>query len=322
MTFYVAGHLAASGHYDQLYPSPTLVHSLIVLSIKRHTVSCHSYREDRGRLYVYPPCRRLFCTVSLARSQVANVGLAERSRLLALLACSGSFSWQQITRVKSIRYLFFVVLVRAGIFNTVGRSTGLGFRLVAVVSRLVLVLRVKNAVVRWTGLVVAFAQTSIFFSAAFVAIVCACTQRFRPLIGMTLGVVALLFLTVGLFSWPTTLQWLSSHRVSDVYFFSGLQGIPSHLVTGLPANLMILLPVSARQTVKLPLYTAAAAAMAVGVWSLPRAKKSTSECAMPDFNRADGGRYPGVFDLTPFTVLRSLHSLAGGEFFLSRKIPL
>jgi hypothetical protein len=83
---------------------------------------------------------------------------------------------------------------------------------------------------------------------------------------MILGGVALLFVTVGVFSWPVTLQWITSHRVSDVYFFSGLQGIPSHLLTGLPANLMLLFPVPARETVKLPLYIAAAAAWLYGVW--------------------------------------------------------
>jgi hypothetical protein len=94
--------------------------------------------------------------------------------------------------------------------------------------------------------------------AAFVAIVCACMKRFRVLIGISFGIAGLLVLTIAIFSWPVTLQWVLSHRVSDVYFFSGLQGIPSHLITGLPANLMVLFPIDQRDAVKLPLYIAAA----------------------------------------------------------------
>jgi hypothetical protein len=101
-------------------------------------------------------------------------------------------------------------------------------------------------------------KPQFFMPAAFVAIVCACMKRFRVLIGMSLGIVGLLHLTIGLFSWPVMLKWVLSHRVSDVYFFSGLQGIPSHLITGLPANLMVLFPIDERDAVKLPLYTAAA----------------------------------------------------------------
>jgi hypothetical protein len=62
------------------------------------------------------------------------------------------------------------------------------------------------------------------------------------------------------------MHWLLSHRVSDATYSSGLQGIPSHLITGLPANLMILFPVSQRASLKLPLYAAAAAFWIFGLW--------------------------------------------------------
>jgi hypothetical protein len=80
----------------------------------------------------------------------------------------------------------------------------------------------------------------------------------------------LILLTVATFSWPVTTQWLLSHRVADAYFFSGLQGIPSHLLTGLPANLLILFPLEQREWVKLPLYAAAAALWLFGLWFCSR----------------------------------------------------
>jgi hypothetical protein len=68
------------------------------------------------------------------------------------------------------------------------------------------------------------------------------------------------------FSPALTIQWLQSHRVSDSIFSSGLHGIPAHLITGLPANLMILFQPSARAALKWPLYAGAAVLWLVGLW--------------------------------------------------------
>jgi hypothetical protein len=183
--------------------------------------------------------------------------------ILALLA--SAFLLAQITRAKASD-IFFLSFLFAPVFLTLwAGQLGLAFGLLPLCLGYVLMLREKPL---FAGLVwsLLLFKPQFFLPAAFVAIVCACRQRFRPLIAMILGGVALLFVTVGVFSWPVTLQWITSHRVSDVYFFSGLQGIPSHLLTGLPANLMLLFPVPARETVKLPLYIAAAAAWLYGVW--------------------------------------------------------
>jgi len=75
-----------------------------------------------------------------------------------------------------------------------------------------------------------------FFAAAFVSLVCALAGRYKTFLAMSLGTIFLVGLTVVIFSPSVTLQWLLSHKVSDAYFFEGLQGIPSHLITGLPAN--------------------------------------------------------------------------------------
>jgi hypothetical protein len=73
-------------------------------------------------------------------------------------------------------------------------------------------------------------------------------------------------LTVLIFSPELTTQWLLSHRVSDSTYSSGLHAIPAHLITGLPANLMILFPPSARVDLKWPLYAAAALVWMAGLW--------------------------------------------------------
>ena len=107
-------------------------------------------------------------------------------------------------------------------------------------------------------------KPQFFLAAAFVAISLTFMRRHRALVGMTAGLVALLGLTILIFGSAITVQWILSHRVSDATYSSGLHGIPSHLITGLPANLLILFPVSLRATAKLPLYALAAAFWKIG----------------------------------------------------------
>lgn len=270
MTFYVAGHLAASGRYNELYPSAN-ARSFIDSPFDQaaHKLLPHLPSTTTGA-YMYTPLVAGFFAPFHWLDPNSAMLVWQSFSILALAA--SALLLAPITRVKTSD-VFFLSFLFAPVFLTLwAGQLGLAFGLLPLCLGYFLMLREKGlfAGMVWSLLLL---KPQFFFPAAFVAIVCACTQRFRALIGMTLGVVALIFLTVGLFSWPTTLQWLSSHRVSDVYFFSGLQGIPSHLVTGLPANLIILFPVPARKIVKLPLYTAAAAAWLYGIWLCLRLKK-------------------------------------------------
>lgn len=105
-----------------------------------------------------------------------------------------------------------------------------------------------------------------FLAAAFVTLVLLMARRYRPFIAMSLGVIGLLLATLALFGPQMTLHWLQSHQVSDAMYSSGQQTIPSHLITGLPANLMILFPLAQRATVKWPLYCDAALLWGIGLY--------------------------------------------------------
>lgn len=277
MTFYVAGHLVANGRYDQLYPSPN-ARSFIDSPFDKaaHRLLPHLPRTTTGAYMYTPLVAGFFVPFRLLDPNTALL-VWQVFSILALLA--SAFLLAQITRAKASD-IFFLSFLFAPVFLTLwAGQLGLAFGLLPLCLGYVLMLREKPL---FAGLVwsLLLFKPQFFLPAAFVAIVCACRQRFRPLSAMILGGVALLFVTVGVFSWPVTLRWISSHRVSEVYFFSGLQGIPSHLLTGLPANLMLLFPVPARETVKLPLYIAAAAAWLYGVWFCLRLKRpeTTAPC--------------------------------------------
>jgi len=178
----------------------------------------------------------------------------------------------RVSRIK-ISELFFLSFLYGPVFLTLwAGQLGLGFGLLPLCIGYFLLLRQMPfaAGIVWSFLLL---KPQYFFAPAFVALVNALTGRYRTLTGMSVGVVCLIVLTTAAFSTPLTVQWLLSHRVSDAYFFSGLQGIPSHLLTGLPANLLILFSVNERELVKLPLYAGAAAMWLFGFWFCSRFKK-------------------------------------------------
>jgi Glycosyltransferase family 87 len=270
MTFYVAGHLAANGRSNELYPSPDArsfidspfdkaAHALLP-KLPTHTTGAYMY---------IPLVAGFFAPFSLLDPNLAML-VWQILSVLSLGACTLVLS--RITGANSSE-MFFLSFLFAPVFLTLwAGQLGLGFGLLPLCFGYFLILREKPlaAGLVWSLLLL---KPQFFISAAFVAIVCACMRRFRILIGMTIGVVGFIVLTMVLFSIPVTLQWLLSHRVSDAYFFSGLQVIPSHLLTGLPANLMVLFPVHERDAVKLPLYAAAALFWLFGLWFCLRFRK-------------------------------------------------
>ncbi|HET8671988.1 MAG TPA: glycosyltransferase 87 family protein, partial [Candidatus Saccharimonadales bacterium] len=172
---------------------------------------------------------------------------------------------------------FFLSFLYAPVFLTLwAGQLGLGLGLLPLCAGYFLVLRQRPLAggLVWSLLLL---KPQYFLAAGFVALTCALRRRFRTLIGIMLGLTVLVALTILTFSPSVTLQWLLSHKVSDAYFFEGLQGIPSHLLTGLPANLLVLFPVNDRRAVKLPIYAGAAALWLLGLWFCMKAKWSQLE---------------------------------------------
>jgi hypothetical protein len=139
---------------------------------------------------------------------------------------------------------------------------------------------------------------------------------------MTLGTLVLIVLNVALFSWPLTVQWLLSHKVSEAYFFEGLQGIPSHLLTGLPANLLVLLPLEARRAAKFPLYAGAASLWLLGLWFCARFKKGEWPAAAPIALTLVIGVMLSALTMPHFLYYDLCVLLPAGFLLLARRSPL
>jgi hypothetical protein len=263
MTFYVAGHLVAEGRADELYPGAER-HSFIDTPFDKaaHTLLPHLPKNTTGAFMNIPLVAAFFAPFSYVDPNLALLFWQVLS-ILTLGLCGRLLAG--ITGTKASE-LFFLSFFFAPVFLTLwAGQLGLVFGLLPLCLGYFLVLKQKPlaAGVVWSLLIL---KPQYLLAAGFVAIVTASFRSYRPLIGLVLGVSFLIALTLALFSMPITLQWLASHRVSEAYFFSGFQGIPAHLLTGLPANILVLLPIDQRSSMKLLLYAGAAAMWFFGLW--------------------------------------------------------
>ncbi len=255
MTFHVAGRLVSDGRASELYPDPgakTFVNS-------RFDKAAHEYLptlpKDSTGAYMYIPLVAGFFAPFGGLNPNLSLLLWQGISALALLWCCRELA--ALTGAKTGE-MFFLAFLFLPIFLTLwAGQLGLTFGLLPLC--LGFSMLVKNrpllAGVIWSILLL---KPQYFLAAAFVSLVLLFSRRHRAFFGMSLGVIGLLLITLVVFGPALTWQWLLSHQVSDAMYSSGQQGIPSHLITGLPANLMILFPVAQRAALKWPLYIGAA----------------------------------------------------------------
>jgi hypothetical protein len=274
MTFYVAGRLVSDGRSSELYPDPTA--KSFVNS--RFDKAAHEFLpklpQNSAGAYMYIPLVAGFFTPFGRLDPNVALLLWQAISVLALL-----WSCRQLGEVTGAKTseMFFLAFLFLPIFLTLwAGQLGLAFGLLPL--SLGFSMLVKNrpllAGLVWSLLLL---KPQYFLAAAFVALVLLLNRRYRTFIGMSLGVIGLLITTLLVFGPELTLQWLQSHQVSDAMYSSGQQGIPSHLITGLPANLMILFPVEQRAAVKWPLYFGAAMLWVVGFYFATKVAKEQDD---------------------------------------------
>lgn len=263
MTFYIAGQLVRAGRSAELYPAPD-AKSFIDSPFDKaaHEFLPHLPKDSIGAYMYIPLVAGFFAPLSLAGPNYSLLIW----QVLSVLALAASCWLLARAAVVSAGELFFFAGLFFPVFHTLwAGQLGLVFGLAPLCAGFFLLLRgwPLAAGFVWSLLLL---KPQYFLAAAFVALVLAISHRYRTFAGMTVGVLALLGLTAITFSPALTWHWLQSHQVSDSIFSAGLHGIPSHLITGLPANLMILFPPEMRAAVKWPLYFGAALLWLAGFW--------------------------------------------------------
>jgi hypothetical protein len=277
MTFYIAGQLVLTGRSNELYPAPD-AKSFIDSPFDKaaHEFLPHLPKESIGAYMYTPLVAGFFAPLSLTGP---NYSLLVWQVLSVLALAFSCWLLARVSSAKSSELFFFSALFLPVFLTLWAGQLGLVFGVAPLCAGYFFLLRQRPlaAGVVWSLLLL---KPQYFLAAAFVALVLALSGRRRTLAGMTTGVIALLGFTAVVFSPALTWHWLQSHQVSDSIFSAGLHGIPSHLITGLPANLMILFPAEMRAVVKWPLYLGAALLWLVGfAYALKLVRAKPAEAA-------------------------------------------
>lgn len=277
MTFYVAGHLVAQDRSSELYPQANL-QSFTDTPFDRaaHALLPHLPQNATGAYMNMPLVAAFFAPFSYLDP---NLALFLWQVLSVVALALGCHMLSQTTGIKTSE-LFFLSFLFLPVFLTLwAGQLGLVFGFLPLCLGYLLLLKKKflAAGLVWSFLI---AKPQYLIVGLFVALVSALHRRYGLMVGLVMGVLSLVALTLAIFPLPLTLQWLASHRVSDAYFFAGEQGIPSHLLTGLPANILVLLPLDQRGNLKWLLYAGAAATWLWGIWFCFRRGKGHWEGSM------------------------------------------
>lgn len=263
MTFYVAGHLVAAGKAADLYPGENASSFIGTPFDKAAHALLDSLPEKTTAIYMYSPLVAWFFAPLSHVDANWSLLIWHAFTIAALVfACKLLAQSVQANFSESL----FLSSLFGPIFITLwSGQLGLVFGLLPLTIGYVLLLHARPlaAGLVWSLLLL---KPQYFPAAAFVALVSALTGSFRPMLGMVIGTATIVSANLLLFSPALITQWLASHRLSDSLFTHAQYGIPTHLITSLPADILLLLPSSNRAAAKWPVYGAALLLWLIGVY--------------------------------------------------------
>jgi hypothetical protein len=263
ISFYVAGHLAATGQFDRLYPAPDAAsfrkspfndaaHQLLTQLDPRATTA-----------FMYPPLAAwMFAPLSLLPPHLSLLAWQVISLAALGLSCV-LLSWTSELRARDLFFLssflfptfITIVIGQAGIlFGLLPLS--LGYWLLSRGSPLA-------AGLAWATL--AF-KPQFLPVAGLMSMAYAVTGRTRPLSGMIVGLCAWLSLNYLLVPDGMLVAWIRSLQVSDAIFSGGEYQVPVHLLTSIPADLMMRVSSDDRVLLKPILYGLAVGLGLLALW--------------------------------------------------------
>jgi len=263
MTFYVAGHLAASGQAADLYPEPNAssftgspfdkaAHALLPRLPQNLTAA---YMYSPLVAWIFAPLSNLRPNWSLLFWQgISLITLAFCCRLLSHL------SQAKASDIFFFSFLFFPVFITLWI-----GQLGIVFGLLPLCVGYLLLTKNRPflAGIAWSFLSL---KPQYLPAVGLVGAALAMVRRTHCLAGIALGCAGLFLANLLIFPQEITMNWLRSFRASDATYSSGLYTVPIRLITSLPSNLLMLFPVSQRPSLKLPIYSLAAALWLIGLW--------------------------------------------------------
>jgi hypothetical protein len=113
------------------------------------------------------------------------------------------------------------------------------------------------------------------FVPALVIFALVLARRFQCSVGFLFGVIALVGATVMFVPMTVTTSWLNSLQLRETLSYAGVYKIREYLVTSLPADILLALPIEIGPRIKWPIYIAAATLWLAGAWRCQKLMNST-----------------------------------------------
>lgn len=272
MTFYVAGRLVAAGNASQLYPPPEAKTFVGAPFDQAAHALLDSLPAKTTAIYMYSP---LLAWLLAPLSHLSASWSLLTWHILSLLALITSCAI--LSKPVKINFLDSVFLssLYGPIFITLwSGQIGLLFGLLPLSAGYVLLIRGQPlcAGLVWSLLLL---KPQYFPAAAFTALAVALCGSLRPALGIALGALGVAGANLWLFSPELVGRWLASHQLSDTLFVDAQYSVPAHLITSLPADILLLLPVALRPALKWPVYSIAMVPWLIGLyfaWKIYRAQ--------------------------------------------------
>jgi len=270
-SFYVAGHLAAAGEFDRLYPGPDIVsfrdspfndaaHDLLP-RLPEGTTSNFMYPPIVA--WVFAPLSVLPPNVSLLVWQVMSVGALG-------LAC---FLLSRASEVRARDLFFLSVLFFPILITVLIGQAGIIFGLLPLSIGYWLASRGSPlaAGFAWAALAL---KPQFLPAAGLATMAYAVTGRMRLVAGMLMGLCVWLALNYFLVPEGVLGAWIRSLRLSDAIFSSGDYQVPRHLVASIPADLMMRFSPAVRVSLKPLLYGLSGGLGLLALWQCRKILRS------------------------------------------------
>jgi hypothetical protein len=266
-SFYVAGRLAAAGDFDRLYPQPDAVsfresafnefaHQLLP-GLEKRSITAFMYPPIV--VWIFAPLSVLPPHISLLMWQVISV--AALGLACVILSRTSEVGAQELFFLSCLLFPTFMTVL-------IGQA-GIVFGLLPLSIGYWLLSRGSPAAAGFAW--AALALKPQFLPAVFLmSMAYAATGRVRLIFGMILGLCGWLVLNYFLVPEGVFVAWLRSLHVSDAIFSGGDYRVPLHLLTSIPADLMMRFPSEARASLKPVLYGFSAA---LGLFALGQCRK-------------------------------------------------
>jgi hypothetical protein len=263
MTFYVAGHLSATGRDSELYPRSGATSFAGASFDKAAHDLLRDLPKDTTAIYMYSPLLALFFAPLSFLSPTWSVLLWQALSLVALF-----FSCEILARSMEIDFPeSFLMCALFGPLFIMLWSGQLGLVLGVFPLCLGYFFLLKHQALL-AGLIwsVLLLKPQYFPSAVFVGVVFALQRKYRLVLGLVLGLLIFATTNLLLFSPELITRWVTSHELSDTLFTDARYGIPAHLVTSIPADILLLLRSDLRALWKWPIYFGALSLWLTGLW--------------------------------------------------------